>query len=198
MSKKIRRVPVILDAGNVTDIPDNEIKMIMRGADEMISVAGRSMLVKLLKGSKDKKILELGLDKCPAYGFYKNFKAEEVSNRVDWCIKHDYLRIIYAYRLPVIIFSPKGWEIEKETYAQELYGRLVKDIKLKNKKTVKEMEKVHRDVKFRIAEIAGEQAPIEMVEILDLWKSKEVKKIASVINKAEEEIISRNNIQAET
>lgn len=56
MSKKVRRVPVILDAGEIKDLPQEDIQMILRGADELISTGGRSMLAKILKGSKDKKI----------------------------------------------------------------------------------------------------------------------------------------------
>jgi len=33
-------------------------------------IAGyRNMLARILKGSKDKKILEFGLDQCPTYGY---------------------------------------------------------------------------------------------------------------------------------
>lgn len=36
-------------------------------------------------------------------------------------IDEDYLQIKYDGRLPLLVFSDEGWEIEKETYAQELY-----------------------------------------------------------------------------
>ena len=58
MSRKVRRVPVVLDAGEIRDLPMEDIRMILRGADELISTGGRSMLAKILKGSRDKKILE--------------------------------------------------------------------------------------------------------------------------------------------
>ena len=55
MSGKVRRVPVILDAGEIKYLPQEDIRMILRGADELISTGGRSMLAKILKGSKEKK-----------------------------------------------------------------------------------------------------------------------------------------------
>ena len=55
MSKKVRRVPVVLDADEIKDLPQEDIRMILRGTDELISTGGRSMLAKILKGSKDKK-----------------------------------------------------------------------------------------------------------------------------------------------
>lgn len=48
-----------------------DIKNILRAADEIISLAGRKMLAKILKGSKDKKLLEKDLNHCPSYGYYK-------------------------------------------------------------------------------------------------------------------------------
>jgi hypothetical protein len=44
---------------------------------------GRSLLVKILKGSQSKEVLERGLEKCPAYGFYANLTADDVAAQVD-------------------------------------------------------------------------------------------------------------------
>lgn len=131
MSKKVRRVPVVLDAGEIKDLPLEDIRMILRGADELISTGGRSMLAKILKGSKDKKIFEYKLNECPAYGYYQDMKLDDISKCIDWMIKKDYLRIEYDYRLPLLVFSEKGWQIEKETFAQELYQRMCLDVEEK-------------------------------------------------------------------
>ena len=108
MSRKVRRVPVILDAGEIKNLPQEDIRMILRGADELISTGGRSMLAKILKGSKDKKIFEHKLNECPAYGYYQDMKLDDISKCIDWMIKKDYLRIEYDYRLPLLVFSDKG------------------------------------------------------------------------------------------
>ncbi len=63
-----------LDSGGVTHLTSEEIKAILRTADELIAAGGRSILAKILKGSKDKKILKHGLDQCPVYGFYRPYK----------------------------------------------------------------------------------------------------------------------------
>ena len=41
-------------------------------------------------------------------------------SRVDWVIVNGYLRIEYDYRLPLLVYTGKGWEIEKDTYSDEL------------------------------------------------------------------------------
>ena len=89
MSKKVRRVPVSLDAGEIKDLPQEDIRMILRGADELISTGGRSMLAKILKGSKDKKIFEYKLNECPAYGYYQDMKLDDISKCIDWMIKEE-------------------------------------------------------------------------------------------------------------
>ena len=126
MGKRVNRVQFHLDTGSVKQLSAEEIAAILRAADELIDSGGRTMLVKILKGSRDKKLLELGLDQCPAYGFYNKMTMTEIGFRVDWMIRNEYLKIEYNYRLPVLVFSKTGWEIEKRTYAQELYDQLCK------------------------------------------------------------------------
>lgn len=82
------------------------------------------MLTQLLKGSRAKKLLELGLNANPSYGFYRQLRPEEVLARVDWVIENGFLDIDYAWRLPVLVFTEIGWEIERETYADELLTTL--------------------------------------------------------------------------
>ena len=55
---KRQRVQYELDTGDVKKLSEDEIVAILRAADELINTGGRSMLAKILKGSKDKKVLE--------------------------------------------------------------------------------------------------------------------------------------------
>jgi hypothetical protein len=120
MSRKIHRVPFQLDPKDVKELPLDEIKVILRGADDLIMEGGRTVLSKVLKGSRQKRLLELGLDQNPAYGYYKDLTLGEIMARIDWVILNGYLDIEYDYRLPLLVFTNKGWEIERETYANEL------------------------------------------------------------------------------
>ena len=120
MGRKVHRVPYSLDPGKVNTLPFDEIKAILRAADDLIMTGGRSMLSKILKGSREKRVIELGLDQSPVYGFYKDLPLDEVKSRIDWVILNGYLDIRYDYRLPMLVYTSVGWEIEKETYADEL------------------------------------------------------------------------------
>lgn len=191
MSKKVRRVPVILDAGEIKDLPQEVIQMILRGADELISIGGRSMLAKILKGSKDKKIFEYKLNECPAYGYYQDMKLDDISKCIDWMIKKDYLRIEYDYRLPLLVFSEKGWQIEKETFAQELYQRMCLDVEEKKARVIFEMKEVNRQVVMRVLDKIEKEGTEEFLPYLEAWKMLEVKKVAARIAEVEKKISKR-------
>lgn len=104
-------------------LPDEEIKLILRGADYIIGTAGRTMLAKVLKGSKDKKLLalaqELKLHKNEAYGSLSQYTLPEITDKIDWMIRHRYLKLEYEWKLPVIVFTEKGWGIQKEELAND-------------------------------------------------------------------------------
>ena len=194
MSRKVRRVPVALDAGEIKYLPQEDIRMILRGADELVSTGGRSMLAKILKGSKDKKILEYKLNECPAYGYYHNMKLDDISKCIDWMIKKDYLRIKYDYRLPLLVFSEKGWEIEKETFAEELYQRFCLDIKEKNARVIFEMKEVNRQVVMLVLNKIEKYGTEEFLTCLEAWKLMEVKKVAARITAVENTIKNRTKL----
>lgn len=191
MSKKVRRVPVVLDAGEIKDLPQEDIRMILRGADELISTGGRSMLAKILKGSKDKTIFKYKLNECPAYGYYQDMKLDDISKCIDWMIKEDYLRIEYDYRLPLLVFSEKGWQIEKETFAQELYQRMCLDVEEKKARVIFEMKEVNRQVVMCVLDKIEKDGTEEFLPYLEAWKMLEVKKVAARIAEVENKISKR-------
>lgn len=177
MSRNRQRVQFTLDTGEVKALTEVEIRMILRAADELISVGGRSMLVKILKGSKDKKVFEHKLNECPAYGFYSALTLEQISHRVDWMLKKDYLQISYSGRLPMLVFSEKGWEIEAETFAEEIYQRFCQDLREKQARVILEMKDVNRQVVFSVLEKIRANGNEEFIPMLERWKTVEVRKV---------------------
>jgi len=113
-------MPVRLNAGDLTDVRDEELHAILRGADDIVGRGGRNLLKSLLRGSKAKRVRDLGLDHSPVHGFFSQLSDEEVAQRVDWTILNGYLSVFYDGRLPLLQYTQKGWEIERENYADEL------------------------------------------------------------------------------
>ncbi len=65
MSKRKPKVSYSLDGSGISNLMDQEIEAILRAADELIATGGRSMLSKILKGSKDIKVWEYGSSNHP-------------------------------------------------------------------------------------------------------------------------------------
>lgn len=124
MSRKTQRVPVLPDARDIKQLSAEEIALILRGADDLIMCGGRTLLAKVLKGSREKKLIELELDQSPAYGKLDHLTLDEILARVDWLILNDYLAIEYDGRLPLLVYTQRGWEIERDTYTAEMQARV--------------------------------------------------------------------------
>ncbi|MBZ4654847.1 MAG: hypothetical protein JG781_2204 [Peptococcaceae bacterium] len=113
-------IKISISPDNIPALSPTEIRVILRAADDIIASGGRTLLAKILKGSKDKKVLELGLDQNPSYGYFNALKIDEIMAKIDWMIHHGFLEIQYSGRLPMIVFTERGWTIEREQYADEL------------------------------------------------------------------------------
>lgn len=163
---------------------EEEIKYVLRAADEIIFVAGRTMLSKILKGSKDKKLLEKGLDQCPSYGYYNHLSIEEITKIIDWMIVNDYLDIDYNGRLPMIIFSDKGWETYKPVYVDELYNRILNVKTSECNDLIEQLKQTNRQIVKPLLFKIGESKNIGFIRFLTKWKETEVRKVREMIDRA--------------
>lgn len=120
MNRKVKQVSFHLDAKGLATLPFPDIQAILRGADSLITSCGRTLLTKLLKGSRAKNVLDKNIDRNPSYGVYRALTEAEILARIDWMILHGYLRIIYDGRLPLLAYTPAGWDMEREICADEI------------------------------------------------------------------------------
>lgn len=183
MSRKVNRVKYHLDSKGIKQLLDKEIIAILRVADDLIMSGGRNLLSKILKGSKEKKILEIGLDKNPFYGFYSDNSLEEVLAKVDWVIENNYLSIEYDYRLPLLVFTEKGWEIEKNTYSTELLNGFDKMIDSgADYFNMNYLKDKNRGLIFLLLEKVEQTKDKKYIPILGAWKEIDYKKVKQRIN----------------
>jgi len=177
MGKKVKRVSYELNANGIKSLSNNEIKTILRGADDLIMSGGRAMLAKILAGSNDKKLLELELNKNPVYGAFKGVSQKEILAKIDWLILHHYLGIEYSYRLPLLVFTDKGWDIERETYADELLEKLIEAAENRTYEMVETLKDRNRGMILLLLEKITESGNKELIEILKAWQMIEYKKV---------------------
>ncbi len=106
---------------------------------------------------------------------------QEITNRIDWMIKKGYLEIEYRDRLPMLVFSEMGWEIERDTYAEELFQMLVKLLEGKDYSFVQELRDRNRGMILLMIEKIKLTGNAGFIPLLKVWKEIEYKKIQSEI-----------------
>jgi hypothetical protein len=163
-------------------VSHEEIKAILRAADPIIAQGGRTLLAKILKGSKEKKVLELELDKTPFYGFYKTEKVEEVTKKIDWMIDHDFLDIKYFGKLPRIVYTERGWLIESDQYVDGLISEW-RDWLAEGKENpdMNYLKDRNRQMILLMLEKIKEFGNQAFIPYLKLWEKIEYKKVRAEI-----------------
>ncbi len=184
MSREIKRVQYTLDTKGIKELSSDKIAAILRGADELIMRGGRGLLARILKGSRQKKVLELGLDESPVYGYYKDLTIEEILARVDWTIVNGYLQIEYNYRLPLLCYTKRGWEIERETYAEELLRDFDRQLEASNGPyDMTYLKDRARDMILILLDKVEATGDRKYIPLLEAWAEIDYKKVRKRIRK---------------
>jgi superfamily II DNA helicase RecQ len=185
MARKVRRVPVSLDSSGVSPLSDEEIRTILRGADDLIMSGGRSLLARVLKGSKQKAVLEKEFDRSPVYGAMRELSIDEITRRIDWMIEERYLAIEYDYRLPLLKYTALGWAIERDIYAAELLGRLDREIEQGvQARDIRWLSERHPQVLELVMERISRSGDRKYLPFLRRWKDKASRRLSRQIKKA--------------
>lgn len=169
---------------NTNQLSQIEIKVILRAADEIIARGGRTLLAKILKGSKEKKVLQLGLNSCPVYGYFESEKLDEIIQKIDWLIDYDFLDIEYNGKLPMIIFTERGWRIESDQYTDELlneWQEWLKDGKQNPDMTY--LKDRNREMILLFLQKIKELGDQAFIPYLRLWEKVDYKKVRVEIRK---------------
>ncbi len=185
MPRRKPRVPVRLEDRGIGRLSDQEIRIILRGADDLILLGGRTLLAKLLKGSKEKTLLDRGLDRSPVYGALRGLNLSEIQARIDWLILNGFLRIQYDGRLPLLVYTPTGWAIERETYTTEWLGRIDGALDRTGEPVApSELNVLNREVILLLLDRIEASGDPKYRDFLEAWTRDTVKKVRSRIIRA--------------
>jgi len=183
MSRRVHRVEYHLKPARLRELPFEELRAILRAADPLIRRGGRTLLCKVLRGSREKKVLELGLDRIPVHGYYRGVPEDEVLARIDWAIAHGYLDIEYDYRLPLLVFTPEGWEIERETYARELVAGFDALLAAGPPYDMTYLKDRNRGLILRVLDLVEARGDARHVPLLEAWAEIDYRKVRERIHR---------------
>lgn len=71
---------------------------------------GLTLIVRMLHGSKEQRILQLGLDRLPTYGIMRNTDRTKIREYIDYLIGEGYL-VLDGSEYPVLRLTPKASEV---------------------------------------------------------------------------------------
>jgi len=192
MSRKVQRVRYHLDARGITELPLADVRIILRGADDLIATGGRSLLTKILKGSRARDVVSRQLDRSPVYGVYRDLSEEDVLARIDWTILNGYLQVIYDYRLPVLVYTPTGWDIERETYADELVRGLDTLLAAGQRPyDMRYLKDKNRELIWRVLDIVTSKGDPKYVPVLEDWEQIDSRKVRQRIRQVIQGLVKR-------
>lgn len=177
MSRRTRRVAVNLDAKGLTELSEDDLKAVIRGADDIIAQGGRTLLMRILRGSASKDVLDRSLDQSPAYGYFRDLPDDATLARIDWVILNGYLRIEYSNRLPLLVYTQKGWEIERETYATELLEKIEAALKDGPPYEMAHLKNRDRGMILLLLDKVAATGNRNLIPALKAWKRVNYKKI---------------------
>ena len=193
MSRQSRRVAVKLDARGLQDLPEDDLKAVLRGADDLIGQGGRTLLMRILRGSANKDVLNRGLDQSPVYGHFRELSNEDTLARIDWAILNGYLRIEHAHRLPLLVYTQAGWEIERELFANELLDGIETALSNGPPYHLEHLKDRDREMIWLLLDKIAATGESSFIPALNAWKTLDYRKVQQRISQVIQQLESSSD-----
>jgi len=147
--------------------------------------------VKLLKGSRDKRLLELGMDADGSYGALSYLTLDEIARKVDWTIEAGYLDYYYEWRQPLLMFTERGWELEKPVVVEEFFEQFCRDVEDGKFRMAERMVDIKNEVQLDVIELIAQRCDERCLAHLEVWSSQTTKRIRKKLAWAQRTIRAR-------
>ena len=162
----------------------DEIDAVLMAADAVVAQAGRAGVTLILKGSRSQKALAQGWDKLSDYGRLQHLTTKQIAQKVDWCIRHDWLCIEYDHGIPLLVHSPQGWERVKTLWVARVLEWLEEwSAAGQSQQVWLRLEHIHREIKLRVLETIAHEQRVELAPVLRAWFPHEVRAVREAINR---------------
>ena len=125
-----------LNEGEVTD-KTLDAQKVISCIVRMKKNFGATMIIDVLRGSKNKKVLEQGFDKLTTYGIMKNYSTEDLKTFINTLISHGFLDVVENIgqrgSYPTIVANKQSMKVIKNEIKVEFKeSRITKSKYIKN------------------------------------------------------------------
>ena len=90
--RKLRKLPENVPAEDITISAQMILSCVVRVRETLGYYVGKTLIVQTLRGSRDRRLLQLGLDRLSTYGLMQKLSAEKVLAMIDRLEEAGYLR----------------------------------------------------------------------------------------------------------
>lgn len=94
----------------------------------------------------------------------------------------------------MLVFSERGWEIERETYAEELLQKLTKLLEGKDYSFVQDLKDRNRGMILLLLEKIRRTGNARFISLLKFWKEIEYKKVQAEIQRVIDYLLKKGTI----
>lgn len=138
-------------------LDDRELRDISVEAQKIISCVyrmeqrfGTTMVAKVLMGSKDKRVLQFGLDKLSTYGIMNEYTEKVIKDMILLLIADGYLHMTES-KFPIVQLTPESMEVLKGE--KKIYQRVEKEEEMPKRDLLlhEELFKELRGIRMEIA-----------------------------------------------
>ena len=162
-----------------------EIDATLMATDGIIGDAGRAGVTLILNGSRSQKALRHQWDKLPEYGALSHLTAVAIGQKIDWCIRHGWLRYEHTRDgIPLLFHTAKGWERVKQLWVTRILDWFAGwQAAGAPELAWPRLEQINQQIKYLLLETLRAQPRPEFAPILRAWFPHEVRKVRAAINR---------------
>lgn len=119
----------------------------------------------------------------PELRFFRHLPIDEVAAKIDWLITRGYMAIRYDYRLPLLVYTQMGWEIEKETFVDEIFREIKTALEGHGEFPMGDLKEGNREIHLLFLEKIEATGDGKYIPFLETWQVGAFKKMRVKINR---------------
>ncbi|HRQ42428.1 MAG TPA: RQC domain-containing protein [Chloroflexota bacterium] len=161
-----------------------EIDAILVATNSIMGDAGRAGVTLILNGSRSQKARRHEWDKLPEYGALSHLTAVTIGQKIDWCIRHGWLRYEYTRDgIPLLFHTETGWERVQALWVRRSLEWFVAWQAAGTPEQVwPRLETINHEIKYLLLERLCDPPQPELAPVLYAWFPHEVRKVRAAIN----------------